>query len=142
MKKNEDTRDPDHRNEFKVITKFGNERLAKGSIYVKEYDGEYKWYNYKIEINPPNFDPHHLVKGRSLLDNLFSEHGINKHDLTDKLLKGGGAWINAIQEVHRSGLSLAKRYTKKLWTDGKNAYDDPTRIYTTDKMIDLYGWSG
>lgn len=126
---------------FLVLTYDGNRREIWSSSYCYNIDGTWSWYNYKLLLNPANFDADNPVKGRSLLDNAFLEPDVDKTALKDWLAQGGGtAWINAIISVrhHPNSSSTplhSDMYPNRLWADGSSNYNRPAQIYSTSAGI-------
>ena len=128
---------------FNVVTLAGNERHARGSTYVRKTDGSFVYYNYNIRINPPNFNKDSLVKGRSLLDNMYLEGATNDSDLSTKLSNGGTGWINAIISGRVGGSTQphSTMYTGRLWGNGSSNYTVPERSYSTSAIRTAFTWS-
>ena len=134
---------PEYMQGFNVITLTGSERHATGSYYVRRADGSYTWYNFRIRLNPANFDKNNTKVGRSLIDNLYNEGNINKSDLTQTLSSGGTGWVNQIIAGRRylTSDNFSVMYKNKLWSNGKNNYSIPGRVYVTDSIKDSFTWT-
>lgn len=140
-----DTTNPLYPNEFQVVLENGA-RYIRGSVRVKMADGSTKYMNYNIVLHPKNFNPNSAVIGRSLLDNIFLESGVNKTTLANKLSQGNTvAWINAIISIRTpSGARSTHAEIKqnRLWYQGKDNYTSyPDRVYSTSAIKNALPWS-
>jgi hypothetical protein len=99
----------------KSIYKSGGSTYMEASIRVRNSAGSYVWWNYKLLLCPSGFNYNSPVLGRSLLDNLFSESGVNKKSLADKISKQGvTGWINSIVSVFAIKNAIIMPPTKKM----------------------------
>lgn len=134
-----ETTRPVYPKEFQVTLKNGA-RYLQGSIKSRTVSGTTKYFNYNIVLHPSGFNPNSAVKGRSFLDNLSLESGVNKTSLGETLAKGNvTAWVNAIISVrtYESGPrhEHARFYAKRLWSNGKSNYNPyPDRVYSTSAV--------
>src|SRR5690625_1668237 len=127
--------------EFEIVELSNRERRARGSVSVRSVGGKKNYFNFEIVLTPPNFNSNKLVVGRSLVDNLYSENGVNKTSMDSSLAKGGTAWINPIISVRAPSGSHSTFTAGKLWSDGRSNYSAPTRVFSTSVVATRFGWS-
>lgn len=134
------TSKPAYSTEFEVVTVSGQRRV-RGSLYIKVSGSGSQYWNYQIVVTPSSFNPNSTSQGRSLVDNLLREAGVDAAALRDKLAQGGDAWISSLVSVKNG--STAKHSTMsngRKWSDGSGNYSIPSRVFSTSVVTTRFSW--
>jgi len=132
-----------------IVNSSTRERYIRGSVYTRQYDGTYRYFNINIRLNPANFSSSNLVKGRSLLDNLYLEPATNIDTLNGLLSSERTGFLNPIYvvgtEAERKNSNWPNTHRLKpkyLWGDSpSDKYTKRTSVYTTRRVYQSLVWT-